>query len=362
MEVNVMEYILQLKKIEKIFGDKKVVNNFNLNVNNTEFITLLGPSGCGKTTTLRMIAGFIKPTRGSIFLSDDVLSDEKNFLPPERRGMGMVFQSYAVWPHMNVFDNIAYPIKLKGESKQTINDKVDEVLKMVKLDGYEKRFPNELSGGQQQRIALARALIMDPQILLLDEPLSNLDAKLRESMRFEIKELQKKIQVTIIYVTHDQSEAIVMSDRIVVMNKGKIEQIGTPREIYEKPINKFVADFIGLANFVKCKIISFIENKAKIQLTEDYKIEVEANPELQNAEKGILLLRPEKIEIKNKNVTGIPAEVVQQTYLGNSIDYIVNIGDQELRINADSLLSEYEEGDKVSLVIKDGAYLIKDVL
>lgn len=240
--------------VTKSFGNVKVLQEFNQKFEDGEFITLLGPSGCGKTTMLRLIAGFEKPSSGEIYIGDKLVSSEKEFLPPEKRGIGMVFQSYAVWPHMNVFDNIAYPLKIQKISKNEIEERVNQVLKIVHLEQYKDRFPSELSGGQQQRVALGRALVAQPEILLLDEPLSNLDAKLREEMRYEIKEITKKLKITVIYVTHDQIEAMTMSDRIVLINKGEVQQVAPPQEIYSKPKNMFVANFVGKVDFIKGKV------------------------------------------------------------------------------------------------------------
>ena len=240
--------------VTKSFGNVTVLQEFNQKFEDGEFITLLGPSGCGKTTMLRLIAGFEKPSSGEIYIGDKLVSSEKEFLPPEKRGIGMVFQSYAVWPHMNVFDNIAYPLKIQKINKNEIEERVNQVLKIVHLEQYKDRFPSELSGGQQQRVALGRALVAQPEILLLDEPLSNLDAKLREEMRYEIKEITKKLKITVIYVTHDQIEAMTMSDRIVLINKGEVQQVAPPQEIYSKPKNMFVANFVGKVDFIKGKV------------------------------------------------------------------------------------------------------------
>jgi len=243
-----------IKGVTKSFGKVTVLQEFNQKFEDGEFITLLGPSGCGKTTMLRLIAGFEKPSSGEIYIGDKLVSSENEFLPPEKRGIGMVFQSYAVWPHMNVFDNIAYPLKIQKIAKNEIEERVSQVLKIVHLDQYKDRFPSELSGGQQQRVALGRALVAQPEILLLDEPLSNLDAKLREEMRYEIKEITKKLKITVIYVTHDQIEAMTMSDRIVLINKGEVQQVAPPQEIYSNPKNMFVANFVGKVDFIKGKV------------------------------------------------------------------------------------------------------------
>ena len=242
---------VNIQNVTKAFGDNVVLREFNATFRDGEFITLLGPSGCGKTTMLRIIAGFEKPTRGEVYIDGTLVSGGKTFVPPEKRGIGMVFQSYAVWPHMNVFDNVAYPLTIRHVSKAEIKASVERVLGIVHLSQYAERFPNQLSGGQQQRVALARALVAEPKLLLLDEPLSNLDAKLRESMRFEIKEIQRKLGITVVYVTHDQTEAMAMSDRIFLINRGDIQQCGTPQEIYNSPVNQFVADFLGNVDFFK---------------------------------------------------------------------------------------------------------------
>jgi iron(III) transport system ATP-binding protein len=238
---------VNLENVKKNYGDNVVVKDFTLTIKEGEFVSFLGPSGCGKTTTLRMVAGLEKPTSGKIFLGKDIVNDDslKIFVPPEKRKIGMVFQSYAVWPHMTVFQNIAYPLKIKKVGKDELREQVSKAISQVRLNGLEKRYPHQLSGGQQQRVALARALVMKPRVLLLDEPLSNLDAKLREEMRVEIRELQREIKVTVIYVTHDQVEALTMSNRIVVMDKGIIQQIGTPEEIQKNPKNEFVKAFLS---------------------------------------------------------------------------------------------------------------------
>ena len=242
---------VNIQNVTKAFGDNVVLREFSATFRDGEFITLLGPSGCGKTTMLRIIAGFEKPTAGEVYIDGTLVSGGKTFVPPEKRGIGMVFQSYAVWPHMNVFDNVAYPLTIRHVPKAEIKTSVERVLGIVHLSRYAGRFPSQLSGGQQQRVALARALVAEPKLLLLDEPLSNLDAKLRESMRFEIKEIQRKLGITVVYVTHDQTEAMTMSDRIFLINRGEIQQCGTPQELYNSPVNQFVADFLGKVDFFK---------------------------------------------------------------------------------------------------------------
>ncbi|MBR1672440.1 MAG: ABC transporter ATP-binding protein [Fretibacterium sp.] len=242
---------ITLTDVTKSYGSTQVIQKFSSVFQDREFVTLLGPSGCGKTTMLRMIAGFEKPTTGEIKIDDTVVSGEGRFVPPNRRGIGMVFQSYAVWPHMNVFDNVAYPLKIQRVPRDEIRQRVEAILEAVHLSQYVERMPNELSGGQQQRVALGRALVCNPRVLLLDEPLSNLDAKLRESMRFEIKDVQKRFGITVVYVTHDQTEAMAMSDRVIVFNKGAVQQMGSPMNIYRHPANQFVADFVGKINFLR---------------------------------------------------------------------------------------------------------------
>ncbi|MBL7542453.1 MAG: ABC transporter ATP-binding protein [Bdellovibrionaceae bacterium] len=240
---------LHFENVGKQFnGNTWAVKDFNLTIANGEFVSVLGPSGCGKTTTLRMIAGLEENTHGVIQFDKDIVSDpsQKLFLPPEKRHVGMMFQSYAVWPHMTVYDNIAYPLKFQKIDKETARNEVLAVLKTVELDGLEQRKPNELSGGQQQRVALARGLVMKPRILLLDEPLSNLDAKLRDKMRRDIRQIQQHLKLTLVYVTHDQKEAFQMSDRVVVMSKGLIEQVGTPTQIQHEPKTDFVREFVEI--------------------------------------------------------------------------------------------------------------------
>ncbi len=236
-----------LKNLEKKFGDTSVVKNFDLVIEQGKFVSFLGPSGCGKTTILRMIAGLTEPTAGEILLGDKIVFSHewKRSLPPEKRNIGMVFQSYALWPHMSAFYNIAYPLRIQKRSKAEIQKKVEHYLRLVNLQGLENRYPHELSGGQQQRVSLARALIREPELLLLDEPLSNLDAKLKLQMRHEIKQIQKKLNITTVYVTHDQEEALELSDLIVLMNEGRIEQVDTPESLRNFPKTAFAKEFLA---------------------------------------------------------------------------------------------------------------------
>lgn len=240
-----MNPILKFHHIKKTYGKTTVIPDLNFTVQQGEFISLLGPSGCGKTTTLRLIAGLEEPSAGEIHINNQIVASQKHFIPAEKRNLGMVFQSYAIWPHMNVYENISYPLKIRKLSSQDIQNKLSKILEALHLTGLEKRHPHELSGGQQQRVALGRALVMEPLILLLDEPLSNLDAKLRIGMRKEIKDIQNNYKTTVIYVTHDQDEALDLSDRIILMNHGKIEQEGQPGDLKNHPKTDFVREFLS---------------------------------------------------------------------------------------------------------------------
>ena len=328
---------IKLINLVKMFGEVAAVDHINLNIDDGEFMTLLGPSGCGKTTTLRMIAGLETPTGGEVHIGDKIVSSPSKgiFVPPEQRNIGMVFQNYAVWPHMTVFDNVAYPLKIRRVPKEEIRKRVIHALEMVRLKDFEKRYPHQLSGGQQQRVALARALVMEPEVMLLDEPLSNLDAKLREEMRFEIKDLQKKIGVTIVYVTHDQAEAMAMSDRIAVMNRGKIHQVGTPWEIYKNPSDSFVADFIGLANFIKFDDMKIDGKHADVLLFG--KVRVRCSLPLKDGKDFVLVVRPSEIDLlKKEEPNTVEGKVIRATFLGETIDYLIQVEDYNLRVQTRS--------------------------
>lgn len=320
-----LEHISKIYQDPKTGKDFKAVDDANLMIEPGSFVTLLGPSGCGKTTTLRMIAGFESPDEGEIYLGNEPINE----LTPNKRDTAMVFQSYALFPHYNVFDNVAYGLKLRKMDKATIHKKVMEILDLVELGGMEGRMTNQLSGGQQQRVALARALVVEPSVLLFDEPLSNLDAKLRVSMRTEIRNIQQRVGITAVYVTHDQSEAMALSDQIIVMNKGVVAQIGTPQEIYYHPKDAFVANFIGEANFLSGKLISKDGDKGVIDIY-GHSIEVENVQDFKLEEERILVLRPESATL---DVDGqLPCEVILSCFMGSYQNYHVKVGDVIVQI------------------------------
>jgi len=313
-----------------------------------KLFTLLGPSGCGKTTTLRSIAGLERPRAGEIRVGSDVVFSRDVFVPPNRRGLGMVFQSYAIWPHMSVFENAAFPLRVASKriSRQEIRERVTRVLKTVDLGDLAEREATKLSGGQQQRLALARALVMEPRLLLLDEPLSNLDAKLRERMRFELKRLQRELGITTVYVTHDQSEALALSHSIAVMNAGRIEQVGSPREIYERPRNQFVADFVGSTNFLEARVLARDGDFYRVS-SQIGGMKVLATDALATDEIVTISVRPEDIELSEEKREGDNAwegTVYQKVFLGESVDFVVTIGDYHLQCKAHpSLRTRVEE-------------------
>ena len=342
---------ITIDKVTKFFDNVEVIREFSEVIKDKEFVTLLGPSGCGKTTMLRMIAGFEKPSSGEIHIDDRIVNSAKSFVPPEKRNIGMVFQSYAVWPHMTVFENVAYPLKIAKMPKAEIKTKVEKILEAVHLESLAKRIPSQLSGGQQQRVALGRALVSEPKLLLLDEPLSNLDAKLRESMRFEIKDIQKKFGITVVYVTHDQTEAMAMSDRIIVLNRGLIQQVAPPTEIYRNPANQFVADFVGKVNFLKGEV-----KEGKIELiclgqSIPYKGTYTG--------KVIVAIRPENIVLSPSDPASSPAGILEgkllsMFYLGDINDCRIDINGEMIRVIAESSsFDTLKEGQNLSLGLKD---------
>jgi len=325
-----------IKDITKKFGSDTAIENINLNIEKGSFFTFLGPSGCGKTTILRAIAGFIKVDTGNIFLGGKDITN----IPPENRGIGMVFQNYALFPHMTVYENVAYGLKIKKLSKKIINENVKEYLNLVKLSGYENRKVSELSGGEQQRVALARSLVTKPKILLLDEPLSNLDAQLRIKMRSDIKSLQQKLGITTIFVTHDQEEALTMSHKIAVFNSGECIQIGTPNEIYSNPKNSFVANFIGNSNLFKINNVS--SDAKKIYLDNEIYLDIEQD----FSDQTFVSIRPEHIKIKiipSHRVNEFKGTIEDIQFNGNIIKYIVNFGSLKVKVTTINCLDEGNE-------------------
>lgn len=335
---------VELKQIIKQYGTNTVVKGFDIEIADKEFVSFLGPSGCGKTTTLRMIAGLETPSLGEIHLGKRLVysSSKKICVPPEQRRIGMVFQSYAVWPHMTVYQNVAYPLKVQKVKRSQIDQEVQRTLDLVQLGALAERFPHQLSGGQQQRVALARALIMKPEVLLLDEPLSNLDAKLREDMRYELKKIQRDFGITVIYVTHDQAEALVMSDRIVVMSAGEIQQIDHPTKIYTQPANRFVADFIGTSSFLSAKVQKK-DDKYTFATLNGFEEQVLQFPHYNRdlIDDIVLSIRPEDVTISDDG--RFKGTVKFRTFFGDHIDYLIQLGEHTLHANAPADLQIDEE-------------------
>jgi ABC-type Fe3+/spermidine/putrescine transport system ATPase subunit len=314
---------ISLKNVTKTFNGVTANDNVTLEMEEGELFTLLGPSGCGKTTTLRIIAGFYFPDKGSVFFDDlDVTN-----LPPNERETGMVFQNYALWPHMSVFDNIAYGLKIRKISKDIIEDQVYETLDLVQLEGLGSRTPLQLSGGQQQRVALARALVIQPKVLLLDEPLSNLDAKLRLEMRQEITRIQKKLKITTIYVTHDQEEALSISDRIAIMQKGSIKQVGSPKQVYLSPQNMFIADFIGQCSFIHGKVKK-VNKYVDVETDEGIKLRAPKSFNITVGDPAICAIRPESFTITkpDESFNIFKCEVLNVLFLGKSNRVYARVG------------------------------------
>ena len=335
---------LQLSGVTKTYGDFRAVSDVDLDIAQGELVVLLGPSGCGKTTTLRMIAGFIAPTAGEIRLGGADITSR----PPWRRNTGLVFQSYALFPHLTVGGNVAFGLKMRNVPPGEAGSKVAEALRLVRLEGLAERLPRELSGGQQQRVALARALVIQPDILLLDEPLSNLDAKLRHEVRVEIRELQKKLGLTTVMVTHDQEEALTMADRLVVMSNGRVQQVGTQRELYESPANTFVAGFVGRTNFLRGRVdapgVFVSESGLAIRCPDDAP-----------AGGRVLALRPERLTLSAAPVSDtncFPATVEFASYLGGVLEYYVRLTPQDrLMVQAPNKLADaaHAAGDRMHL-------------
>lgn len=345
-------FSVELRDVSKMFNQVVAVDKVSLQIRDGEFFSLLGPSGCGKTTTLRMIGGFELPTAGDVFIGGKA----QGFTPPFQRPVNTVFQNYALFPHMNVFQNVAFGLQMKKVSKDETQQRVNEILDLVQLPDVGHRKPNQLSGGQQQRIALARALINRPKVLLLDEPLGALDLKLRKTMQLELKALQQRIGITFIYVTHDQEEALTMSDRIAVMRDGKILQLDIPEEIYEHPANRYVADFIGETNFMTGVVTEINADRAEVLVDEQVRVRVLRDKEISTDQKVTVAVRPEKLSVsaEKKREVDIPGTIEEVIYIGTDIRYIVRISEQTtLTVREQNISGEaakrFKAGEKIHI-------------
>ncbi|PWL18325.1 polyamine ABC transporter ATP-binding protein [Falsochrobactrum shanghaiense] len=326
---------LRLENVRKDFGSFSAVDGINLELAEGELVALLGPSGCGKTTTLRMIGGLEHPTDGKIVLGNSVIASRGDSVPPERRDMGMVFQSYALWPHMTVTDNIAYGLRKRNVSNDDITRRVREMLSFVEMVGFEKRLPSELSGGQQQRVSVARALATQPRIVLFDEPLSNLDATLRETMRFELRRIHQRSALTGIYVTHSQEEAFALGDRVAVMRNGRIEQIAAPTELYERPANEFVAQFVGLANLFEAQVEKINEKTASVKLSSGRSLTATLLTEAKVGQTVRIMIRPENLHLCTSEAVAddiFIGRVTDVVFSGAQIDFFVDTPDGLIRV------------------------------
>ena len=349
-----MSVSVKLENITKRFkapGGSSIVavDDLSLSIEKGSFVTLLGPSGCGKTTTLRVVAGFENPDTGRVFIDGIDITQ----VPPNKRNLAMVFQSYALFPHLNVFDNVAYSLKIRKSSPEEIQEKVTKVLDLVNMLGTEKRYPNQLSGGQQQRVALARAIVLQPKVLLFDEPLSNLDAKLREDMRERIRMLQQKLGITALYVTHDQIEAITMSDVIVIINEGRIEQIGSPTDVYERPSSRFVADFIGNVNLLEANLVNTVPDGIVLDLFGE---KVKIISFSGSSPKMYIAIRPEMVELlPAKDFPGLvfSGRILKSIYVGQHVEYTIklNAGPTIMAVKLGNL-STLSNGDEVKVGFK----------
>ena len=347
---------LEVKNLVKWFGDDRAVDDISFSIARGDFLTLLGPSGCGKTTTLMSIAGLHAIDSGSIRVGNVVYTSPEDsiFLPPEKRDIGMVFQSYAIWPHMTVAQNVAYPLEIRKFARAEIDDRVADVLKLVGLTDMSDKLATQLSGGQQQRASLARAIVAEPRLLLFDEPLSNLDLKLREQMRVELKRIQNEVGITSIYVTHDQSEALVMSDDIIVMSKGHIEQKGTPLEIYSQPMNRYVSNFIGVANLLEARVTRANgASTGEVEITQGgsaTKLSCRLGAGIEQGDDAVLSVRPENVHAEREPPDGptVEGEVLQAIFLGSYVDCRVRWGDFEWKVLAHPR-ARLREGEKVYL-------------
>jgi spermidine/putrescine ABC transporter ATP-binding subunit len=342
------EVMIELRNITKRYGNIVANADINLAIQRGELMTLLGPSGCGKTTALRCITGQVTPDEGRVLIDGADVTD----VPTHKRELGMVFQNFALFPHMTVRDNVGFPLMIRGLPTEERREKVIDTLQLIRMETYAEHYPRQLSGGQQQRVGLARALVYRPKVLLLDEPLSNLDAKLREEMRFEIRDLISRLGITAVYVTHDQAEALAIADRVAVMNAGRIEQIGTPDEIYECPQSQFVADFIGLSNFIQGRVISFEDGLAVVEV-DNLRVTVPAGAGTQEGQDLLVFIRPNDIDLLPADAeTGenvLDGVVNKLTYLGDKIDYRLILGETLLlRVQTDGKV-RFRAGEKVKV-------------
>jgi iron(III) transport system ATP-binding protein len=341
--------------LSKSYGtdaDMPAVSDLDLTIADNQFVTLLGPSGCGKTTTLRLIAGYMAPDAGTIHIDGRLVSSKDTLILPEHRGMGMVFQNYAVWPHKTVFENVVFGLRVRRVPTAKARQLVEQALAHVNLSGYENRLPNELSGGQQQRVALARSLVVEPEILLLDEPLSNLDAKLRERMRGELKQLQRRTGITFIYVTHDQSEALALSDQIAVIYEGRLQQFGTPHEVYARPANRIVADFMGNVNLLQATVVGANNGTGSVLIGGELRLEADLSDGMTVNSEIDVAIRPENILLGPAAGTeAAKAKVTERIFLGNFNEYLVTLASgQALRVQTHPR-HQFAVGDSVGIAI-----------
>ena len=343
---NMKKIIVKLENFQKSFGTKKIIDNINLDIYEKEFVTILGSSGCGKTTILRIIAGLDMPTSGKVYLD----SVDVTALDPTKREVNTIFQNYALFPLMSVYDNIAFGLKMKKVPKDEIKKRVQKMLELVHLEGYEKRKPKDLSGGEQQRVAIARGLINNPKVLLLDEPLSALDLKLRKQMQVELKSLQKKLGITFIYVTHSQDEALSMSDRIVVLKDGKIEQVGSPVEVYENPKSLYVADFLGEANIFKGKVVEVLDSKCKVLIQNNLEFSV-FNKNYQIGDYLSIIVRPENMKISktSRKMNCLEGTILEEIYTGSVTLILVEVMKWQIKVIISGNDKLYKVGDLVYL-------------
>ena len=347
---------IRLASVKKQFNGMPALRGVDLTVEHGELLAILGPSGCGKSTTMQLLAGFLSPDEGEIWADDHLLSSPKAVVPPERRRMSLVFQSYAVWPHMTVHDNVAFGLQMRKLPESEIAERVQRMLEIVNLGGFGGRYPHELSGGQQQRVALARALVVEPDTLLLDEPLSNLDANLREQMRFEIRRIHERTKVATIYVTHDQAEAMVIADRIAVMNNGMVEQIGTPREMFEEPRSRFVAAFMGGANCLPASVL-----EPGLVRCGDFRVRAAQSGGFSAGDEVVVSIRPHAVRVRRLQDGAAAGEnlatgkVLQQAYLGDFRDLRISLsGGTELRALAPAGTA-FAEGETVLVELPQAA-------